>query len=215
VRRGIIRALILLAVLAAVVVLFLRTVEQTVTEPYLVRSDLIRSWTVTVEGPADPLGAIVSLRPPAELPMQVSQQVFRRHTESMMAPAVRSVPLVLRHEFDLALSGVVSPDELAALAREVDVGADLEPVCLAVRRRDARDPGRIFFLHFESSRFARFRALVAETVRERGGLADHFDPHALSPLLVVASSDRTFDTWLPRRADASECLAPITIEDGP
>jgi hypothetical protein len=130
----------------------------------------------------------------------------------MMSPAVRSVPLVLRHEYDLALAGVVTPEELAGMAREIDVAGDFDPVCLAVRRRDARDPGRIFFVHFESGRFGTFRARVHETLLARGGATHHFDPDALSPLLVVAASDRTFEAWLPRRADAGECLAPLAID---
>jgi hypothetical protein len=200
----------MLAVLAALAFLFFQTVRDTAAAPYTIRADLLDEWTVTVEGPRDPLGALLSVRPVPGLPMALSQQIFRRHTDSMMAPAVRSIPLVLRSEFDTALQGVLSVDDLMGLAERSGITADLEPVCMAARRRN-RDPGRIYFVLFESSAFARFRQEVATTLESAGGLRGTFDPAALSPLLVIAASDATFERWLPRRADADDCVAPVEV----
>lgn len=212
-RTFIIKGGVLLAVLGGLVFLFFQTVRDAASEPYTVRAELLADWTVTLEGPRDPLGALLSLRPPPELPMLLSQQIFRRHTESMMAPAVRSIPLVLREEFEAALGGVLSPAALAEAAERADVRAGLEPACMAAQRRaGAREPGRIFFVLFEGPGFVRFREGIAEMLAAREAPAAGYDPAALSPLLVVAASDRSFEAWLPRRADREACIAPIAIE---
>lgn len=212
-RSALIKMLVLVVVVAGLAMLFLATVRRTGSEPYTVRAEQLRNWVVTLEEERTSLGALLSLRPPPELPMFVSQQIFRRHSESLMAPAIRSMPLVLRAEFDRAFSGIVPPDELVALAENAGLGSTpVEPRCLASRRRPGTGPGQVFFVLFDLPEFQRYRAALADALHARGGDPTAYDPAALSPLLVIAASERTFETWLPRRAEIDECVAPFDLE---
>ena len=64
------------------------------------------------------------------------------------------------------------------------------------RESDSREPRQLFLLLFDFPEFDRFRAEIARLLETRGGNAAMFDPRALSPTLLVASSDRAFHRHL-------------------
>jgi hypothetical protein len=69
-----------------------------------------------------------------------------------------------------------------------------------------------YFLLFDLPEFTRFREIVARLLREAGSTGA-FDPAALSPVLMVSSSDPRFTAWFPLRADAgADCVAPVIVE---
>jgi hypothetical protein len=209
--RVFVRALVTLAIVTGLAVLFVKTVRDAGSAPYTIRSAHLQGWTVTLAEPGDPLGAFLTLRPPPELAMSVSQQIFRRHTDTLMAPAVRSIPLLLRSEFERAFATRVSADDLVELAEDAAIARSrFEPVCLAARSRPA---GRIFFVIFDADAFTRYRHRLGVLLEARGGQPDEFDPAALSPLLMIASSDRNYEAWLPRSTEPGvDCVSPVVVE---
>jgi hypothetical protein len=207
------KVLVLLAVLAAVGVLFVRSLQSTRSEPYPVRASHLRGWTLAIEGDA-PTGAIVTLRPPAALAPALFKQIFERAMESLAAPGVSGMPLVLAHEFDQAFAGKVTADRLLEIARSA--GLEREPIeasCLAHRR--VSDPGVTRFVYaatFRSAAYDRFRQEVAALARASAGAASVFDPAAQSPLVIIGASDASFARWLPWRVTETDCLAPLVAD---
>ncbi len=203
--------LVTLAIVTGLAVLFLKTVRDAGSAPYTIRRAHLQGWAVTLAQRDDPLGALLALRPPPELAMSVSQQIFRRHTDTLVAPAVRSVPLLLWSEFERAFGERVSADELVEVAEgDAIARSTFEPVCLGVRSRSS---GRTYFVIFDVEEFSQFRHRLGALLEARGGEPDEFDPAALSPLLMIASSDRNYEVWLPRSADPGvDCASPVEVE---
>ena len=118
---------------------------------------------------ADPDGPLLSLRPPAALPLALFDQVFQRAMASFSSPAEPGIPLILRREFETVLAETLGPDELVRLAR--DVGLEtvrLEPVCMAVYRTVEGREQQLFFVLFNLPQLARFRAEVFDLLVSRG-----------------------------------------------
>ena len=201
-----------IAIAAGVGFLFVRSARSARAEPYSLSPEHLRAWTVVRDDAPDASGVIVALRPPQRLAPQLFQQVFTRAMESLNAPAVAVMPLVLHQEFDQAFRGRVEPDALIAVAREAGLeDAPVEPVCLAHRRES--QPGatrQLYFAVFRVPAFHAFRLKAAALLSPSGGASSVFDPQALSPVVFVAASDAGFRRWLPLPRDPqSDCVAPI------
>jgi hypothetical protein len=208
------KGLIVAVALGVLGYLFVRSLHSTRAEPYEVQVSHLRGWTLAAESPGSPTGAVLSLRPPAALPPALFKQIFERAMESLAAPGVSGMPLVLSHEFEQAFEGRVAAERLLEMARGAGLEREpLEPMCLAHRR--VSDPGVTRFVYaaaFRSPAYERFRSDVAALARESAGAASVFDPAAQSPLVIIGASDASFPRWLPWRVTESECLAPLVVE---
>ena len=206
------------AVLAVLSVLFLRTLRESTSAPYLMRAEHLTGWQLTLDPAAGVGGPVLALMPPRELTLELFQQVFQRTMESMSPPAAYAVTLVNRREFSSSLAGVVEPAELLALAGEVglDVAA-VVPRCLAVRPgRAAGEPGRTFFALFDLPELQAYRERVGRLLTERDGDAAAFDPSAAAPVLYLAATDSGFRGWPAAVAAAEQyCVAPLELAPDP
>lgn len=200
-----------LAALAGLGFLFAATLRDVASEPYTFPSDTLQRWAVALSSPQDPDDPLLFLRPPAALPMALFDQVFQRNMESFITPPDPGIPLILGREFETALVGTVAPDELATLAREAGLEtARLEPACMAVYRTAEGREQQLFFVLFNLPQFDQFRAAVAELLVSRGGDVSRFDPHAVTPALLVAASERARLPQVPSRTDLeAACEAPL------
>jgi len=211
-RNLLVKSMLSLAVLVVLGLLFAATLRDVTSEPYLVRQDDLQRWSVGLSTRVDPDGPLLLLRPPPALPLALFDQVFQRTMASFSSPADSGIPLILTREFETALAGVVAPDELVTLARRVGLETiRLEPACMAVYRTvDGREQ-QLFFVLFDLPEFARFRAEVSELLVSRRGDVSRFSPDAVTPALLVASSEgaRTRDI-IPSRGDLeADCEAPV------
>ncbi len=198
------KALIALAAIGVVGFLFVRSANDARSEPYAVSASHLRNWTLGIDTAADADGAVVSLRPPPELPMNLFRQLFSRQMESMGTPSQPGIPLVLRRE----IPGDVSAGELLALARDAGLDqATLAPRCVGFRR--ISEPGiirQLYFLWFDVPGFDRFRQAVAS----RAGPG--FDPKGLSPALMMAA-EPNFTGWMPIVVNQDrDCIAPVILD---
>lgn len=192
--------------------LFLKTVQNTIAEPYSIGVATVTEWTLHVQETGQPTPALISLVPSSSLVSQLFQQVFHRTMESLMTPSEPGMPVVLQEEFLAGLQDVFLPNEILAIARTVGLEqAQFNPVCMAVRREPSGGRTRqLFFVVFETPAFNEFRQELAKLYKERGGVL-LFDPAALELVLPVASSDADFAGWWPLEVDrVVDCRAPIT-----
>jgi hypothetical protein len=135
-------------------------------------------------------------------------------SESLTGPNPASMPLLLRGEIERTLSAGAAPDMLLAMARETGLES-LAPTARCVASRRISEPGatrQMFVALFDFPAFQEFRQRVGQRwPSSNAGAA--FDPAALSPAVLVASTRGDFDSWHPIRMDpASDCLAPITVQ---
>ena len=210
-RNLLVKSMLGLAALVGLALLFAATLRDVASEPYVVQQDDLQRWTVGLSTRADPDGPLLSLRPPAGLPLALFDQVFQRTMASFSSPADPGIPLILRREFETALAGAVVPEELVTLARDAGLETTrLEPACMAVHRTAEGREQQLFFVLFEPSQFARFRAEVSELLASRGGDVSRFSPDAVTPALLVASSEGAQIRQIPSRADLeADCEAPV------
>ncbi len=201
--------------LCCIGVLFVRSLRSSRSEPYRLPGDRLAGWTVTIEPPDSPSGAVLTLRPPAGRPdLGLFGQVFARTMETLSEPDAPAIPLILNSEFEQALGARLTRESLAAVARRAGLESEtLLPHCLAFRRISR--PGvtqQLFFVLFDSPAFVRFRQQIATQLQNGAGGLVHFDPMGVSPVLFVAASDHGFRNWLPlvARPDA-DCLAPVSL----
>ncbi len=207
------KAVIAFAALAVLAVLFVRSADSTRAEPFGVSRDRLSGWRLELE-PDAASGSLLTLRSDPQLASSVSRQLFLRFSESQSHPSLPGIPLVLRSEYERAMSGRLTPDMLLNAARAAALEtAPFEPRCLVMRR--VSEPGgtrAVYFILFDARPFGEFRQQVAQLLRDAGGDASLFEPAALSPVLIVASLEGDFDRWLPLRVESdAECLAPIEI----
>ena len=214
VRQVVKKVIIGAAAVAALFALFLWTLQETESTPYVIGQELLTGWHVTVERARNPDDPLVSLTPPRELTMSLFQQVFERTMESMNAPVGYGIALILQREFARGMAGLVEPEELADLARDAGLErATLVPLCLAVRRGSTSDePRRIFYVVFDLPVLRRFRDDVGQYLETRGGDHTTFDPTSLVPILYLAATDGGFRGRPsdPQTAD-QECVAPVEL----
>ena len=212
-RSSLLKVVVGLAVLAAVAVLFVRSVRSTRAEPFAVQRESLVGWTLAVQPPDDPLSSWLALSPPPQLPTSLGREIFARGGESVSYPSPSLVPLLLQSEFDRAFAGTVAPENIVSLARAVGFQSiEWKPRCMAHRR--ISEPGGTRGLHFvllDAPPFDAFRQQLSAWLR--GSARDLFDPLALSPVLIVAGLDGNFGRWMPLRADPEvDCLAPVNSE---
>ena len=207
-----------MAVLAVLSVLFLRTLRESTSAPYLMRAEHLTGWQLTLNPAAGVGGPVLALTPPRELTLELFQQVFQRTMESMNPPAVYAVTLIQRGEFSSSLEGLVdptncwpSPGKSASTVRPSNraawrCGPAARPTSLAGR----------------SSRYSTCRSFTrsgresAGLLTERGGDAVAFDPSAAAPVLYLAATDGGFRGWPAADAAAEQyCVAPLELAPDP
>ncbi len=213
-RRGtVIKMLAVVAALGVFGVLFVRSAQSTRAEPYEVEKSHLAPWTLAVDPLPRQSGALLVLRPQADLAAGLFHQLFLRSGESLRGPNPVAMPLVLESELGGTATAMLTPDALLALARESGLeSTPLEPRCMSSRR--VSRPGltrQVYFLRFTSPPFDEFRRQVAQRLSALGS-ATPFDPAALSPVVIIAASDAAFNTWLPLQEGAvDDCLAPTVV----
>lgn len=209
-----IKILIFVAVIAGIGFLFVRSANQTRSEPYTVQRRQLANWTVSTELSIDSNGAVLALRPQPELAPALFRDVFSRMMESLTAPTPAAMPLLLQSEFAKAFEGRVTMEAVVSAARQAGLESQaVEPLCMASRR--ISEPGstrQVHFLLFDAPAFVRFRQQLLAMATAAGAGASDFDPLAMSPIVIIAASDTAFSRWLPLRADATrDCVAPIEV----
>jgi hypothetical protein len=191
--------------------LFVQTLDDARSEPFVVRGSELTGWSVVVDAAStDPAAPLVSLRPPRELPMRLFRQLFSRVMETLNTPQAAGIPLALVSE----VGGRVTPEAIAELGRAAGLeAARLEPRCLAHRRiPEAGVPRQLFYVVFEVPGFSGFRQSLAMRLQEADGEPTLFDPAGLEPILMLASSHPEFARWLPVRNTEVDCIAPAVVE---
>ncbi len=191
--------------------LFLKTVRDTLSEPYLIDEAALSGWTLVLTEPAQPAIALLALQPPGQLPDELFQQLFLRTMASMTAPGMPTMPVVLQSEYLGSLHTVLSPEEILEVARQAGLeDATLGPVCVGVKREAGAGRTRqLFFALFEAPAFSRFRLELARLYAARGG-SEPFGPTALDPVLLIAASVAGFASGGPIAVDrATDCQAPL------
>jgi hypothetical protein len=215
-RRLLVKVLVVVGVVATAGFLFVRSIKSQRAAPYKVPPEQLRGLTLAFAPGAGPTSPALVLQAPPALVSGLFRQVFARAMESLNAPAATGVPLLLQSEIDGAFAGRVTPEALMSAAREAGLdGATLTPRCLGYRRES--EPGsvrQLFFVLFDMPGFTSFRQKAAALAGGGAGPSPAFDPAALSPVLLVASSEPSFSRWLPLRADPDkDCVAPIAAKD--
>jgi len=212
--KTLLKVMIALVAAGVLAVLFVRSARSTRSEPFTIPRAHLAGWTLTLAEDADPLGSLLSITPKAELLPPLGRDLFARLGESLHYPPP-AMPVVLRSEFQRAMTGVLTPEALLDAAREAGLeSATFEPRCMARQRISA--PGVIrgvYFILFDLPQFTRFREQLAQRLRTAGRDATLFDAAALSPVLIAADLDGSFSGWMPLRADPQvDCFAPIVVE---
>ena len=204
-----------LVALGAIAVLFLRSAQSAREAPFFIERGSPTPWTLVLEPNRDPVDSWLALRPPGNLAPPLGRQVFARAGVSVHYPSPASVPLLLRSEWDRALAGTLTPDAVMEVASAARIETSIfERRCMGHRR--ISEPGatrEVYFVLFDAPAFDQFRQQIASELRRAGGDASLFDPAALSPVLIVASTADDFSRWMPLRADPGvDCLAPIEAQ---
>ena len=191
--------------------LFLRTIQNTIAEPYSVDAAALTEWTLHIPETRAPGPALITLVPSRRLVPQLFQQVFHRTMQSLTTPVQPGMPVVLQSEFVTSLQDVFVPAEILVIAQAAGLeDAQFEPICMAVKREPSGGSTRqLFFVLFEASVFKDFRQELTKRYREAGGVVP-FDPAALELVLPIAASDTNFTDWWPLAVDREvDCRAPI------
>lgn len=204
-----IKVFVLVLVIGGAGVLFVRSLDDTRSEPYAVRAESLTGWTLMADESAPADRPLVLLSPPPEMPMRLFRQVFARAGESLSTPNAPGIALVLAGELrDVP----VSVDELLTLAREAGLErARLTARCMGYRRES--QPGstrQLYFVWFDVPEFGAFRQALLDRVRAEGGSS--FDAGALSPVMMLAAAP-DFTRWMPIVVDnEKDCVAPVEVE---
>jgi hypothetical protein len=208
-RARLVKIVVPVLVIAAAGFAFWRSVRSARAAPYfLTAATERRPWRlVQSQSPTGPGEPVLLLEAPAEVSRELFDQVFKRSMESMRAPELMGIPLVLAGE--LGQGGQRLPAEaLLEMARAAGLeSTPPTPRCMVHRRApepDARQ--QVYLALFDSPALATFRANLA--VR----LGPSFDAAALPPALFVGLVESSQQRWLPLHLDAEkDCLAPITV----
>ena len=207
--KVLVRIAFVLAALGVIGFLFMRSLEDTRSEPYTVAPAHIDSWSLVESPGTSARSPVLSLRTRPELVSNLSRQVFRRVMESSASPTDATIPLVLRGEFDDELARTMTPAALMAAARSAGLeSARHELRCLAHRREsEGRSVRQAYFVIVNSPSILAFRKQLAQSA------GSAFDAAALTPVVVVAHSESSFERWMPMRATDQDCVAPISVEN--
>jgi hypothetical protein len=208
--RRLVKIVVALAAVGAVGFLLTRSMKSARAKPYSLDAASLRNWSVGLYTAVNPRDPVLVLQPPPGLPGRLFDEVFGRVMESMRAPPVAGIPLLVRDEVDRAFRGRVTDEMLLAAARSAGLGSvTVSPRCMAYRRvSDSRVAQQAYFILFDMPELVRFREQVGTSL----GAGPGWDPAALSPVMFVALADSTMDRWFPLRADpARDCQAPIVV----
>ena len=207
------KLLIWLTVLSLLFILFLRSVRQTESEPYLIEPQFLSGWTLHLEQRYGPEGPLLSLSPPREMTMALFQQIFERTMESLNAPRRYGITLILRSEYEKFLASTFEPSELLMLAQKSSLEqATLTPTCLAERTAmDTTSPRRTFFVLFALQEFNVFRQSITQQIPESLKTDPSFTGAIPAPILFMAATDGGFQRWpAPHPSPEEDCVAPVT-----
>ena len=198
-----------IVVVAAVMAFaFWRSVHTARSEAYTLSAGSQRPWQLTMATPSGPNDPVLLLEPPPDVSRELFDQVFKRSMESMGAPDIVGIPLVLQGELERAGAARVSRDDLVAMARQAGLdGALPAPRCMGHRRAPEPTPRQqAFFAIFDLPAFTTFRTNLAAR------LGASFDPAFVTPALFVGIVESRQPLWVPLHADAAkDCIAPIAI----
>ena len=206
---------VVVLVLGGVGFLFVRSADDAREAAYTVDRAHLKNWQLSIES-ADVLAApVLVLKPPQQLAAALFRQVFSRGMESLVAPTMPTVPLLLRSELESGFGGQLTTATILAAARAAQLeSATFMPRCLGYRR--ISDPGvtkQLYFLVFESPAFDQFRQSLAARPEASVGT---FNPLALSPVMFIGTAGATLNQWLPLRVDAAaDCVAPVELLSDP
>lgn len=198
-----VKAVIVLVLLAGVGFLFVRSVTDVRSEPYEIQRAHLTGWALSAGVTQDGDGAAVALRPPSELPLNLSRQLFRRQMESLSTPMAPGLALALTTE----LAPTTTTEQLLALARESGLDrATLTPRCVGYRRISGTGVTRqLYFVWFSFAEYDAFRERLKPLAREG------YSPAALSPVLLSAG-EPSVAGWHPVVVDeARDCVAPVNV----
>ena len=199
---------------AAIVVLpwlFLKTVRDTIAEPYEIDDATLTGWRLVLTDAAQPAVSVIGLRPPTSLVPVLFDQLFNRTMESMTSPGENILPIVLQREFQTGLRTVLSPGEMLQAARDAGLEeARLEPVCMGVKRELFAGRSRqLYFVLFEAPAVVAFRQQLGRLAAERGGAAT-VGSTTFDLVLPIGGSDARFASWFPMEVDrVTDCQAPL------
>ncbi len=213
-RSILVKILVGLGALALFGWLFAKTLRDVTSVPYTVRPLDLQSWSVELTTQMNPDGPLLWLQAPPELPLVLVDQVFQRNMTSLTKPAVSGIPLILRHEFESAMSSILTPEELVALARDAGLEtATLQPLCMAVHRTPEQREQPAFYVLFDFPQFKDFREQVATVLSLRNKSEAGFDVNALSPALFVAASEQVRRRVRPSPADLEAACETAVISE--
>ena len=212
-KRVFVKLVVILAAVGVLGFLFVRSVQNTRSEPYEIARGRLAGWTLAADAAPNASGVLLGLQPDKETAAMLFGKVFARTGESLSGPVPAAIPLVLQSEFSPGTAGALTADALLASARAAGLASPtFEPRCMAQRR--ISEPGStrsVYFVRFEWPAFAAFRQQAAQQMRAAGGRG--LDPAALSPVLIVAATDAAFGRWLPLTPEgADDCLAPMAVK---
>ncbi|HSZ81275.1 MAG TPA: hypothetical protein VLA14_03285 [Polyangia bacterium] len=192
--------------LAVLGLLFWRSVHSAGAEPYTLSPDTRGAWRLSIEGSSRPNDPVLVLMPPSGYARELFDQVFKRSMESMSAPDLAGMPLVLQGELERAGAERITPDALLAMARQAGLEAAVPtPRCLAHRRAPEPDTReQLFFVTFDSPAFKTFRWNLASR------LGAKLEADFVTPMLLIGTVQSPAQRWLPLEIDeAKDCVAPI------
>ena len=200
-----------LGLIALIVVpwLFLRTLQNTIAEPYAVEPEALSGWTLVLADPTRPAVWAVGLQPPALFRSGLFDQLFDRTMASMTSPLDDVLPIVLARELSGGAGAPLSAEAIRQAAGDAGLErARLQPVCMAVKRETFAGRTREFyFVLFDIPEVAAFRRRLNELVEDGAGgdaLGD------LDLILPIAGSDAAFAGWWPVVVDReTDCQAPV------
>src|SRR5258708_7012899 len=215
-RARLVRIVVPIVLIAAAGFAFWRSVRSARAAAYFrTPATLRRPWRLVIQSqsqsqsqsPPGPSEPVLLLEAPAEVSRELFDQVFKRSMESMRAPELTGIPLVLAGELGSGAQRLPA-DALVEMARAAGLeSTPPTPRCMVHRRApepDARQ--QVYLALFDSPALATFRANLA--VR----LGPSFDAAALPPALFIGLVESPQQRWLPLHLDADkDCLAPITV----
>jgi hypothetical protein len=209
--RVVVKVVVVVVGLAVAGFAFWRSVHSARSAPYTLSAASQRPWRLTVEMASRPNDPVLLLEPPSDVPRELFDQVFKRAMESMQAPEMAGIPLVLQGELERAGSERISPDALLAMARQAGLEETAPvPRCMGHRRApepDARQ--QAYFAIFDSTAFTTFRWNLASR------LGATFDAAFVTPALFIGVVESPLHRWMPLHADGDkDCVAPITVASG-
>ena len=190
--------------------LFWQTVQDSLSEPYVIDPGLVAEWRLALRGPMQSGAGLLTLQPTDKLRAELFQQIFARTMESMTSPAEASMPIVLHSEYRDTLGTVLSPDDILKAAEEAGLSnVTPMPVCIGVVRAPVAGGSRqLYFAFFDAPEVDRFRQDLARRYADGDGDSS-FDPGDLALAVPIAASDGNFASWWPLEVAEPDCQAPL------